>query len=73
MRPRARDTGGMENPVARVQRWATAGGTWQVLSWSGSSATVALCRCDGGEEVERIVSADAALLTFLMDRTSSED
>jgi hypothetical protein len=34
---------------------------------------VAMCSCDGGEEVERLVSSDPALLAFLAGRTSSED
>jgi hypothetical protein len=35
--------------------------------------TVALFRCDGGEEVERFTSADPELLRFIGDRLSSAD
>jgi hypothetical protein len=63
----------MDDAAARLDRWATAGGTWQLLTRTPTSATVALCRCDGGEEVERIVSADPDLLAYLGSRTRSED
>lgn len=35
--------------------------------------TVALLRCDGGEEVEVFTSDDPLLLEFIGDRHSSED
>ena len=59
--------------VSRLQRWEAFGAHWQVLDDDGSRITVALCRCDGGEEVERLTSDDADLLTYLAGRTSSED
>jgi hypothetical protein len=62
-----------QDAVGRLDRWETAGGTWRLLSLTPVSATVALCRCDGGEEVERLVSADPELLAYLGTRTSSED
>jgi hypothetical protein len=40
---------------------------------SSTQVTVALCRCDGGEEVGRLVSGDPDLLALLSGRTSSED
>ena len=60
------------DPVARLQRWAAFGARWQVLDDDGSRVTVALCRCDGGEEVERLTSADPRLRAFLDGRTSSD-
>lgn len=59
------------DPVARLQRWEAFGAHWQVLDDDGSRLTVALCRCDGGEEVERLTSADPGLRAFLDGRTSS--
>ncbi|KMO84683.1 hypothetical protein EV589_3537 [Mycobacterium sp. BK558] len=59
--------------VAELQRWEDAGAVWRVLSRSAESVTVALLRCDGGEEAARFTSADARLLAYLADRDSSED
>jgi hypothetical protein len=60
-------------PVAALQRWAELGAVWRVVGQGRDGVTVALCRCDGGEEVERLTSADPALLTYLAGRSSSED
>ena len=61
------------NRVADLQRWQDSGAHWQVIARNGDSVTVALLRCDGGEEVDRFTSHDPAVLAFLGDRTSSED
>jgi len=44
--------------VAALQRWGDAGAYWRVLSRRGGEVTIALYRCDGGEEVERFTSTD---------------
>ncbi len=62
-----------EDHVAVLQRWADAGAVWRVLHQGHDTVTVALYQCDGGEEVDRIRSADPRLLQFLAGRTSSED
>jgi hypothetical protein len=59
--------------VAVLRRWHDSGATWQVVARSPASVTVALCRCDGGEEVERLSSGDPELLAFLAGRDTSED
>ena len=59
--------------IAVLERWRNSGAVWQVLSRSSSRVTVALRRCDGGEEVERLTSEDPELLAFLGDRVSSQD
>lgn len=59
--------------VAELQRWADAGAVWQVITRSAGTVTVALLRCDGGEEAARFTSSDPELLAFLADRDSSED
>ena len=59
------------DPVGRLQRWEAFGAHWQVVDDDGTRVTVALCRCDGGEEVDRLTSAEPALRTFLDGRTSS--
>jgi hypothetical protein len=60
-------------PVEVLRRWEDLGALWRVVGQSPDGVTVALCRCDGGEEVERLTSDDADLLTYLAGRTSSED
>lgn len=56
-----------------LRRWEEAGGVWRVAARSATQVSVALCRCDGGEEVERLTSADPAALRALAGRVSSED
>jgi hypothetical protein len=61
------------NRVDDLQRWQDSGAHWQVIARTADTVTVALLRCDGGEEVDRFTSHDPALLAFLGRRTSSED
>jgi hypothetical protein len=61
------------DPVAVLQRWADAGAVWRVIDRRPDTVTVALYRCDGGEEVDRVSSADPHLRRFLAGRTSSEE
>src|SRR3954451_12327426 len=58
--------------VAALQRWEALGAVWRVVSKGPSGVTVALYRCDGGEEVERFHSREPELIAFLGDRLSSE-
>ncbi|MDZ4269854.1 MAG: hypothetical protein U1D00_29960 [Mycobacterium sp.] len=59
--------------VAELQRWEDAGAVWRVIGRTAGAVTVALLRCDAGEEVGRFTSDDAQLLAFIGDRDSSED
>ena len=59
--------------VAELQRWQDSGAVWEVISRKRDSVTVALLRCDGGEEVDRFTSDDPRLLTFIGDRWSSAE
>lgn len=60
--------------VEDLQRWQDTGAIWRVLSRArGGQITVGLFSCDGGEEVARISSSDARLVTFVANRDSSED
>ncbi len=61
------------DPVALLRRWEDAGGLWRVLARDAGTITVGLYRCDGGEEVDRIVSDEPPLVQFLNGRNSSED
>jgi hypothetical protein len=51
--------------VAELVRWEDAGATWQVVSRTARGVTIALMRCDGGEEVDRFSSDDPRLLAYV--------
>jgi hypothetical protein len=51
--------------VAELVRWEDAGATWQVVARTPRGVTIALMRCDGGEEVDRFTSEDPRLLAFV--------
>ena len=59
--------------VAALQRWEASGAVWRVVAERPPELTIALCRCDGGEEVERFSSEDPEVLTYVGGRVSSED
>jgi len=59
--------------TAELQRWQDSGAVWQVVSRKAGSVTVALLRCDGGEEVDRFNCDDPRLLAFIGDRRSSAE
>jgi hypothetical protein len=59
--------------VAELKRWQDSGAVWEVISRRGDILTVALLRCDGGEEMDRFTSDDVKLRDFIGDRRSSED
>ncbi|MGB8404429.1 MAG: hypothetical protein WCE30_10230 [Mycobacterium sp.] len=42
----------VDDPVAVLQRWEIAGGSWRVIGHSDHEVTVGLFRCDGGEQVD---------------------
>ncbi|WP_370618768.1 hypothetical protein [Mumia sp. Pv 4-285] len=63
----------MTDVIEMLERWEDAGGTWQVVARTSARATVALCRCDGGEEVERLSSEEPTVLAMLAQRSSNED
>ncbi len=60
-------------PVDVLRRWEDSGATWRVVSRSGTELRIALITCTGDEEMDRVISADPALVEFVGDRTSSED
>lgn len=61
------------NRVEELQRWEDSGAVWAVVSRGPDRVTIALLRCDGGEEVERFDSADPDVLRFVGDRQDSLD
>jgi hypothetical protein len=59
--------------VAELQRWEDAGAVWSILARKEDRVTVALLRCDGGEEVDRFTSDDPRLLDYIGERLSSTE
>jgi hypothetical protein len=59
-----------DDPVEVLRRWEDFGAVWQVVHRTAEQATVSLRRCDGGEEVSRLVSGDPRLLVFLDEHAS---
>ncbi|MEO9329624.1 hypothetical protein [Gordonia aurantiaca] len=56
-----------------LRRWEDSGAGWRVVHRGPAGLTVALMRCDGGEEVERFVTDDPEILDHIGDRGSSEE
>ena len=59
--------------VSELQRWQDSGAVWRVISRARAGVTIALLRCDGGEEVDRFTTDDPNLLEFIGDRLSSDE
>lgn len=58
----------------QLLRWETSGGVWRVRGRRlGAQLDIALCRCDGGEEMDRLTTDDPAVLTYVGQRETSED
>ena len=62
-----------EDPIAVLSRWEAAGALWRVVARDGDAVTIALCQCDGGEEVGRLTSTYPRLDGYLAGRTRSDD
>lgn len=60
----------MGTDLDTLRRWEDAGGTWQVVSRSTDSVELSLRRCDGGEEAQRLLSGEGALLAYVGDRAT---
>jgi hypothetical protein len=59
--------------VAELQRWEDSGAIWSVVSRRHDQVTIALLRCDGGEEVDRFTSGDQRLLDYIGERLSNSE
>ncbi|WP_406229351.1 hypothetical protein [Nocardia sp. NBC_01009] len=58
--------------VAILRHWQESGAVWRVIGRRSGRVTVGLYDCTGGTEVDRLTTADAAVLRFIGDRDSSE-
>ncbi|WP_026918936.1 hypothetical protein [Gordonia shandongensis] len=54
--------------LERLQRWEDNGAHWEVVGRRRESVTIALLRCDAGEEVDRFVSTDPRVLELCRRR-----
>ncbi|NLG46614.1 hypothetical protein [Gordonia sp. (in: high G+C Gram-positive bacteria)] len=54
--------------LERLQRWEDNGADWGVVSLRTTAATIALLRCDGGEEVDRFTTTDPRVLARCRER-----
>ncbi|QNN54619.1 hypothetical protein [Nocardioides mesophilus] len=43
-----------EDPRGVLERWLAFGGSWEVAHRDAAGVTLALLRCDGGEEMSRV-------------------
>jgi hypothetical protein len=59
--------------VAELQRWEDSGAIWSVVSRKNDQVTIALLRCDGGEEVDRFTSSEQRLLDYIGERLSNSE
>jgi hypothetical protein len=57
----------MSDVVDQLIRWEESGGTWYAVG----TTEVALCRCDGGEIVERLQVDDEETAAYLRERAAS--
>jgi hypothetical protein len=64
---------GASADLARLTRWTDAGGTWRLLERGRSRVTVALLTCDGGQEMDRIVSEEPALVELVTSPGAEAD
>ncbi|MFC0313786.1 hypothetical protein ACFQNE_06775 [Gordonia phosphorivorans] len=62
----------MSDDLERLQRWIDSGGLFRVLRRRGGEYTVALCTCDGGAQMDRVVTDDPGLPAWRAAHVDSE-
>ena len=62
----------MSDALARLRRWEESGATWRVLVRTPDAVEIALLTCDAGEEVDRLRTADPAVLAHVDAREAGE-
>ena len=60
-------------PLERLRRWETAGGGWRIVTVGASGAEVLLERCDLGEAIDSISSADRDFVAYVQGREEHGD
>jgi len=62
---------GSPTSVQILHRWQESGAIWKVVSRTASRLEISLITCDGGEEMQRLSSADPELIAFVGTRSGS--
>ena len=62
----------MSEALERLRRWEESGATWRVLARTPELVEIALLSCDAGEEMDRLRTADPAVLDHVDAREQDE-
>ncbi len=62
----------MTDELVRLQRWVDSGAQVRILARRGERLTLGLLTCDGGEEMERLVTADPEVVRWCAENVESE-
>lgn len=54
-------------------RWEDSVASWRVVHHGPAGVTLGLLRCDGGEEVDRVLTDDPIILAHIGGRSSSDE
>ena len=63
----------MSEALDRLRRWEESGATWRVLVRTPESVEIALLSCDAGEEMDRLRTADPAVLDHVNAREQDQE
>lgn len=54
-----------DDALSVLRRWELFGGRWRMLARTGSTVTVGLYSCDGGQEMSRVTATSSDFDAFL--------
>ncbi len=63
----------MSDILDHLRRWEESGAAWRVVVRTPRDVEIALLTCDAGEEVDRLRTADPAVLAYVGTRDRSDD
>jgi hypothetical protein len=63
----------VSDALDRLRRWEESGATWRIVVRTPGDVEIALLTCDAGEEVDRIRTADPAVLAHIDAGDRPED
>jgi hypothetical protein len=55
-----------DDALSVLRRWELFGGRWRMLARTGSTVTVGLYSCDGGQEMSRVTVTSSDFDAFLV-------
>lgn len=65
--------GAVDDGLGRLRRWEVFGGHWRIRSQTPTQLEIALLTCSGGEDVDRMLTTDPAVLAYVGSRISDQD